>query len=588
MNGVKRKRNWMRYSLLGVMAGFVLNLGADWSPPEQVSFSPGVSTAPTVTCSPSGQVFLSWQEGAEFNYPEIYFSKRGSGGWTSALNMSGSASQHSNMPGIGYLPGRNTLCLIWYEEESMLSSAVYYRKSSDGGNSWSSAELLSSGMEATSQFPHFVVDRQGIGHLVWSELFTDHTEPYFDIVYRRFDGNSWSAQENASRTKTQSADHPSVWGQGSASVSVLYLNNNKTIPTEADWSIVTAWKDNGGWQGPRELYRAGMTPIFTRVVRTIYNENYFFFHTRGPGVGDLYYCYQKSPGSPVSAAKHFAGGIRDKTRFSAVEGRSGAVHVFSGGPGGLFHHLFEDGVMSQSETISTLPSEGPCAYYQPERNQIHLAFQNSQNNEIYYTIGQAPFEGDVDPNVNRRPTARISMDRSEGLAPLTVQFSAANSNDRDGQIVDYAWTFGDGVTAKGVETSHVYTGSGDYSVTLRVEDDQGASDTAYAAVHALGIEPPLYIRAHHHTNRTVFLVEHFYRVVWQKNTVNDERGFNIVAYNIYRRRQGEGHFSLIGRVESGEELKFLDRSLKSIYIPYLYSVTAVDADGRESALPLIY
>ncbi len=575
-------------TMLACLAAFTVALSGDWRNPEQASFTSGVSTAPSVACSSAGIVYIAWQEGAEFNYPEIYFSRKNGAAWTSPLNLSQSSGLHSNLPGIGYLPSAKKLCLVWYEEESMLSSVVYSRESGDGGVSWTEPEQLSSGMESVSQFPHFTVDNQGVGHLVWSEYYTDTGDPYFAIVYRRFNGSSWSALENANQTPTNSGDHPSVWGQGASNVAVLYLNNNKTSESEADWSINTVSKSGSAWSAPVQLFRGSPTPIFTRVVRTVYGETYYFFLTRGAGTGNLYYCYQESANSSISAAKHFGSGILDKTRFSAVEGRFGAVHVFFGGPGGLFHQLFEDGARISQETISATPSQAPCAVYNSAQDQIHLVFQNSQNNEIYYSVGQEPYEGNVDPAVNRKPAARINVDRSEGLTPLTVKFSAANSTDRDGRIVSYQWSFGDGATASGVKASHVYRDSGDYTVSLKVKDDDGASDTANLAVYAQGLETPLNTQALHYTNRTVFTTEHFYRISWDVNPVNAERGFTIVSYNIYRRRPDEGQYNLIGKVEADRETVYLDRSLKQNYIDYRYAVTAVDSDGRQSPLPGIY
>lgn len=589
MKSGKMCRSYLRQAaVLTLTIGLMGALPADWNTPEQVSRTSGVSTAPGIACTSAGQKYITWQEGAEFNYPEVYFSRRDSSGWTNPLNLSNTSALHSNLPNIGYLFGKKKLCLVWYEEEGQLSSVMYARTSSDNGASWTEAEQLSSGMEGASQFPHFIVDNQGVGHLVWSEYYSDTGDPYFAIAYRRTNGSDWSELENANQTPTHSGDHPSVWAQGSSNVAVLYLNNNKTSEDRADWSINTVSKNGSEWSAPLELYRAGLTPIFTRVVRTVYGETYYFFLTRGAGTGNLYYCYQESSGGSISEARHFGSGILDKTRFSAIEGKRGNVHVFFGGPGGLFHHLFEDGGLVCRETVTTASSQAPCAVYNGSLDQIYLAYQDTQKNEIYCVTGEEPYEGDIDPGVNRRPTARITMNRSEGLTPLSVTFSAANSTDRDGTIVSYSWAFGDGGTASGVKATHVYGDTGDYTVLLKVKDDDGASDTASAAVYALGVEPPLGTKADHGTNRSLFTTEHYYKVTWEANPVNAERGFDIVSYNVYRRGEGENWYSRIGNVGAGEELVYLDRSLGRQYIVYYYTVTSVDAAGRESPLPIIY
>lgn len=57
----------------------------------------------------------------------------------------------------------------------------------------------------------------------------------------------------------------------------------------------------------------------------------------------------------------------------------------------------------------------------------------------------------------------------------TVIFDAAPSTDPDGQIVAYAWNFGDGGTANGIRVSNRYDLPGTYNVVLTVTDDRGIS-----------------------------------------------------------------------------------------------------------------
>ena len=72
-----------------------------------------------------------------------------------------------------------------------------------------------------------------------------------------------------------------------------------------------------------------------------------------------------------------------------------------------------------------------------------------------------------------------------GEAPLTVYFSAAASTDPDGQIVSYAWNFGDGAQDNGLFTEHKYTKQGSFVVTLTVTDDKGASSLVKRTVFVI-------------------------------------------------------------------------------------------------------
>ncbi|WP_141567549.1 PKD domain-containing protein, partial [Serinicoccus profundi] len=72
------------------------------------------------------------------------------------------------------------------------------------------------------------------------------------------------------------------------------------------------------------------------------------------------------------------------------------------------------------------------------------------------------------PNVE--PVARFTVDSEL----LEVSVDGSSSVDEDGEVVSYAWDFGDGASGEGVTTSHAYAAAGTYEVTLTVTDDDGA------------------------------------------------------------------------------------------------------------------
>jgi PKD repeat protein len=57
-----------------------------------------------------------------------------------------------------------------------------------------------------------------------------------------------------------------------------------------------------------------------------------------------------------------------------------------------------------------------------------------------------------------------------------VKFDAGESSDLDGDIVSYAWDFGDGNNGTGESTQHAYAAHGIYPVTLTVTDNDDNSD----------------------------------------------------------------------------------------------------------------
>ncbi|BCD98740.1 DUF1592 domain-containing protein [Marinagarivorans cellulosilyticus] len=68
------------------------------------------------------------------------------------------------------------------------------------------------------------------------------------------------------------------------------------------------------------------------------------------------------------------------------------------------------------------------------------------------------------------PVAQITAPNS-AIIGESLSFSGAASVDPGGNIVSYAWNFGDGNSAQGPEASHSFSAAGSYNVTLSVTDN---------------------------------------------------------------------------------------------------------------------
>lgn len=90
--------------------------------------------------------------------------------------------------------------------------------------------------------------------------------------------------------------------------------------------------------------------------------------------------------------------------------------------------------------------------------------------------------GNPGGSTNQNPVAAISPSVTQGPAALAVVFSAASSTDADGTVEYHFWNFGDGYTAVGPETTHVFKETGSYTVKLTVIDDAGGLDSAATTI----------------------------------------------------------------------------------------------------------
>ena len=91
---------------------------------------------------------------------------------------------------------------------------------------------------------------------------------------------------------------------------------------------------------------------------------------------------------------------------------------------------------------------------------------------------------------NRAPTAVATANKTNGLKPLAVTFDGSGSSDPDGDVLSYAWNFGDGTTATGKTITHTFANDGKYNVILTVNDGKGGSDPSNAIVITVGNTAP--------------------------------------------------------------------------------------------------
>lgn len=81
--------------------------------------------------------------------------------------------------------------------------------------------------------------------------------------------------------------------------------------------------------------------------------------------------------------------------------------------------------------------------------------------------------------MNQPPVATIDAPSCSGLS---CSFDGTRSSDPDGEIVSYAWRFGDGSTGVGSLLHHTYPAAGTYQVALTVADNDSATATAMMSV----------------------------------------------------------------------------------------------------------
>ncbi|MDB5244209.1 MAG: hypothetical protein JWN18_79 [Parcubacteria group bacterium] len=147
-------------------------------------------------------------------------------------------------------------------------------------------------------------------------------------------------------------------------------------------------------------------------------------------------------------------------------------------------------VLNSNDTVSSVTdfitgAGGPVDFLiGPDGNLWYMALNVGQLRKLVYS------------NTNRPPVAAVSAAPTQGSAPLTVNFSAANSSDPDGNALSYAWDFGDGSGATGVSVNHTYNGNGNYTATVTVTDTGSLSSQASTHISVGSVQSGVPIPRH--------------------------------------------------------------------------------------------
>jgi len=113
---------------------------------------------------------------------------------------------------------------------------------------------------------------------------------------------------------------------------------------------------------------------------------------------------------------------------------------------------------------------------------VSVATEPLAISKIFISNADAVLTETLVPMMNQLPVASFTYSPEEAVVGQSITFDGSSSYDPDGSITNYQWRFGDGSTGEGKVVTHSYSSEGDYTVTLTVTDNNGASGTTTKTV----------------------------------------------------------------------------------------------------------
>jgi BNR repeat-like domain len=158
--------------------------GASWSAAKRLTWTSGISERPALAAGSSSSVHLVWYDDTPGNQ-EIYYKRSTDGGttWNAAKRLTWTSGDCWT-PAIAKGSG-NALHVVFCSD-----SNIFFKKSTDGGASWSSKERLTWNEEWNNS-PVVAVDSINAIHMMWRR---DYAYDEADIFYRKSTdgGTTWS------------------------------------------------------------------------------------------------------------------------------------------------------------------------------------------------------------------------------------------------------------------------------------------------------------------------------------------------------------------------------------------------------------
>jgi hypothetical protein len=164
-----------------------INGGVTWGNVKRLSWNSGGSYTPAIAADSNDNIHVVWHDDTPGS-SEIYYKRSTNGGvsWSGANRLTWSS-------GVSYNPAitadsSDNLHIVWHGF-SPGSLEIYYKRSTNGGVAWGSAKRLS-WTSGDSQIAEIAVDTSDNLHVVWQ----DKSPGDFDIYHKRSTngGVNWS------------------------------------------------------------------------------------------------------------------------------------------------------------------------------------------------------------------------------------------------------------------------------------------------------------------------------------------------------------------------------------------------------------
>ena len=150
--------------------------GATWSAAKRLTWTSGSSYHPAIAIDSGNTIHVVWNDDTPSN-AEIFHKSSADGGttWSDARRLTWTTGK-SGFPAIAIDAG-DSLHVVW-QDDTQVNQEIYYKRSADGGTTWSGAQRLT-WTTGASWVPSLARDANDLIHITWDDLTPGNYEIYY-------------------------------------------------------------------------------------------------------------------------------------------------------------------------------------------------------------------------------------------------------------------------------------------------------------------------------------------------------------------------------------------------------------------------
>ncbi|OGD20219.1 MAG: hypothetical protein A2Y69_06705 [Candidatus Aminicenantes bacterium RBG_13_59_9] len=358
---------------------------AQWTSARRLTWNSGRSEYPAIAIDSADTIHVVWDD-YPFSITEIYYKRSTDGGatWSAAKTLAWTSGQ-SVRPAIA-IDSTDTIHVVW-QDDSSGNSEIYYKRSKDGGTTWSAIQNLSSTLGG-SMSPATAIGSGDSVHVVWQES----TPGNWEIYYKKSTdgGSTWNAARRLTWTDGESLN-PAI-----ASGDNIHIVWEDEAP--GNYEIYYKRSTDGGttWGSAKRLTWTSAGSFAPTIAMGTSGQVHVAWSDDATGNDEIYYRRSTDGGATWNGARRLTWTTGGSFSPAIAVDSSDQIHIAwhddTSGDNEIYTKMSTDGGTTWSKidrlTVNSGASENP-AWAVDSADTLHLVWQDATpgNYEIYYMKG---------------------------------------------------------------------------------------------------------------------------------------------------------------------------------------------------------